>query len=572
MLLTDPFLQLPQEHSVNVVWFTEGETKDNRVLLFEHSSQEPSRSITASSKTMSRLRGGKTEKDYDEASRRLDIWRHEAVVDGLPAYHGKASERVKYQIVSDECVSDCYLLQATAQPGTPLKILLTSDLQNRDMCSANFEKVQETIGRIDAVLINGDLVNVGDRAYDWFYGENAVFKVLQGRSSFLKSGRVYRGAPIIQNTPIYSSVGNHEVMGKYHESGSLHKQFANPASTSYGREKVEKEILQGRLFASEVEKEQCISDYSFNTKTWEEIFTLPKNSEEHQRYYAVTIGDVRVVVLNIANMWRPNMIGTSVGRFSELPGVTKDEYGFGQIIYESIAPGSPQYAFLKNELESEAFQNAKYKIVMCHWQHHSLGGNAMPAYTEPEASTVIDPVTGLDMVIYQYPLEKDHIKCYVEPLLKEAGVQLFFNAHSHIWNHFCSEDGMHSLEASCVGINEIGCYDYKKRMWGIPSAFKEDDSRASLRQYWKKEDYVVQGDPFGLKPCMPSLTKLPLPKQLQAEVTEDYEVPYVGSEHCTVFTVLDTATGYVDSYYFDTEHPESEVVHFDRFSLLSKAH
>ena len=82
---------------------------------------------------------------------------------------------------------------------------------------------------------------------------------------------------------------------------------------------------------------------------------------------------------------------------------------------------------------------------MCHWQHHSLGGNALLAYTEPEASTVIGPMTGLDMVIYQYPLEKDHINCYVEPLLKDAGVQLFFNAHSHIWNHFCSEDGMYSL-------------------------------------------------------------------------------------------------------------------------------
>ena len=79
-------------------------------------------------------------------------------------------------------------------------------------------------------------------------------------------------------------------------------------------------------------------------------------------------------------------------------------------------------------------------------------------------------------------------------------------------------------------------------MWGIPSAFKEDDSRASLRQYWKKEDYVVQGDPFGLKPCLPSLAKLPLPKQLQSEVTEDYKVPYVGNEHCTVFSILDTDT------------------------------
>ena len=49
------------------------------------------------------------------------------------------------------------------------------------MSAANMQKVEETVGNVDAVLANGDLADVTDRAYDWFDADNAFFRVMQGQ-------------------------------------------------------------------------------------------------------------------------------------------------------------------------------------------------------------------------------------------------------------------------------------------------------------------------------------------------------------------------------------------------------
>ena len=177
-LLTEPFLQLPEANSVHVVWFTEFESAENKVLLYEDGADaEPTREITAETSQLSRIRGGKTDADKDDPTIEREIWRHEAVVDGLPTYHGEEEERVPYQVVSDGVESGTYTLQAQAQPGTDMKILLTSDIQTKNMCAANIQKVSETVGQIDAILANGDIIDVPDRAYDWFDADSSFFRV-----------------------------------------------------------------------------------------------------------------------------------------------------------------------------------------------------------------------------------------------------------------------------------------------------------------------------------------------------------------------------------------------------------
>ena len=85
-----------------------------------------------------------------------------------------------------------------------------------------------------------------------------------------------------------------------------------------------------------------------------------------------------MIVLEVARIWRGNSVG-SKSKYSEEPGAAESQYGFGQHIFEPIGKGSEQLAFLEEELQSEEFQNAKYKMVMYHWQFHSLGGNQIPA-------------------------------------------------------------------------------------------------------------------------------------------------------------------------------------------------
>ena len=558
-LLTEPFLQVPGETSVNVVWFTEGDQAPttNQVLLYENGQdQAPTRTIDAETTQLSRVRGGKTTEDYNDPTVQRTIWRHEAVVTGLPEYHGEEEEKVPYQVVSDGAQSEIYTLQAQAQEGTPMKILLTSDIQTKNMCAANYEKLYEAIGPVDAVLANGDIIDVPDRAYDWFDADSSFFRVLQGTSDREIGGVAYSGAPLLQNAPLYASIGNHEVMGRYSDTTPLNTQFNDPTTRAYA------EDLYDRVNSdddptndvSEADKAQFIQDNSFNTTTWEEVLTLPESDTGDERYYAVTIGDLRVIVLEVARIWRGNSVG-STSKYSEIPGASVDQYGFGQHIFEPIGEGSDQLAFLEEELQSDAFQNAKYKMVMFHWQFHSLGGNQIPAYTDPVASSVTDPVTGEAMTIYDYPLAQDYLANCVEPLLEEYDVDMVFNAHSHLWNRFETDSGMNILETSNNGNTYEAFLDTKSRTSAWPSVFNEGNDRAALAEHWDLSNYVLQGDPYGLAPIFPSVAALP-----------NYE-PYLESNTITEFSIFDTATGLVNSYYFDTSDPDSEVVLFDSFAL-----
>lgn len=90
-----------------------------------------------------------------------------------------------------------------------------------------------------------------------------------------------------------------------------------------------------------------------------------------------------------------------------------------------------------------------------------------------------------------------------------------------------------------------------------PSVFNGGD-RASLAEKWDKDNYVLQGDPYGLSPIAPTVAQLPGGE------------PYLMSNTITAFSVMDTGTGMVDSYYFDTSNPDSEVVHFDSFAISAQ--
>ncbi len=77
-----------------------------------------------------------------------------------------------------------------------------------------------------------------------------------------------------------------------------------------------------------------------------------------------------------------------------------------------------------------------------------------------------------------------------------------------------------------------------------------------------QEEYVESGDPNGLEPVVPTIAPL---------LDEGGKpLPYIASNDITVFSILDTATGTVSSYRFDTREPESKVVKFDEFAFMGK--
>ncbi|MEG4518459.1 MULTISPECIES: metallophosphoesterase family protein [unclassified Microcoleus] len=547
-LLSDPFLQLPTANSVRVVWFTEFAGTRNSVAYGENLNQL----VTANTTKLSRTREDKDSRISEEMKQSIidsnpivrDIWRHEAEVPNL-----KPGVRIPYRVTSERedgasVSSKLFTLSPTPAAGIPLKILLTSDHQLMPMTAANLQKVAETIGRVDAVLMAGDLINIPDRASEWFddYRGRAFFPSLQGRafSELDKNGikTVYSGGELIQHAPLFPAIGNHEIMGRFSTNSKLDDQFNDP----FPRAAAEKIYPYSTQKSVVTDKDVWLKNNSFNSDTYDEIFNLPGG----KNYYAVTFGDVRLVTLYVTNIWRtPNLDPDARGRYRERDKDfnNPEKWGYGQHIFEPIVKGSAQYTWLQQELKSADFQQAKYKIVMFHHPPHSLGDNIVPAYTDP-VQIVDRALDGeIKMVRYEYPKQQDYLIRDVVPLLETAGVQLVFYGHSHLWNRFVSSSGMHFLETSNVG-NSYGAFVGEKRRF-VPPGYRED--------------YSAIGDPNGLEPVVPTVAPL---------LGEDGRpLPYIDSNDLTAFTIFDTGEGTVSSYYFDTRKPESEVVKFDEFKL-----
>jgi len=573
-LLSDPFLQLPTASTVQVVWFTEFEGIAHTVEYGDGMS------AIATTTQLSRTREDSNSKVPGHAYSTLTarpIWRHEASIMGL-----KPNERVAYRVKSRDAderlvTSDRFTLGPAPQTGQPLTILLTSDHQLKPLTPANLQKVGDIADRVDAVFFAGDLVNVPDRASEWFDDARglALFPGLQGRAAYdlTKSAEKnaeenieeeegadhalttrYTGAQLIQHAPLFPVIGNHEVMGRYSDSASLNAQFNNPLP----RQRVEAFYPTPDEGVSTPE---WIKNHSYNTQTYEEIFSLPTatlaDGSQTSTYYATTFGDVRLVCLYVTQVWRsPELSPETKGRYREKASTldAPETWGYGQHIFEDIRQGSLQYQWLQQELASDTFKSAKYKIVMLHHPPHTLGGNIAPPFTDPILVENRSDDGTLQSVQYEYPPEDDYIIRDLVPLLESADVQLVFYGHSHLWNRFVSPQGMHFLETSNVG-NSYGAHTA-----GNPRDVPTDERVAAAGDLMPFDQaYSAVGDPNGLEPIMPSVSPL---TDEQGNL-----LPYIASNDVTSFTLFDTGSGTLSSYYFDTRRPQSAVVKFDEFTI-----
>ena len=554
-LLTDPFLQFPTKDSVRVVWFTEFPGSRHTVTYGTSSYRKATATTTKLSRTREdqKSRVGNQTEDAQVYQKPImrDIWRHEAIVTGLTP-----GQRDPYQVTSVKengqvVRSKLFSLSALPNPETPQKILLTSDHQLMAMTAANLQKVVDTVGQIDGVFYVGDLVNIPDRASEWFDDNRggAFFPCLQGRANYQleKNGvkTTYHGGEIIQNAPIFPVVGNHEVMGRFSMEKDLNSQFNDPFPRAAAQGIYQQKAEQLNPDNDPNYYQAWLTNNTYNTETYNEIFSLPNGKP----YYAVTFGDVRLVVLYITNIWRtyslsPNAKGRYQEREQDLDNPIA--WGYGQHIFEPVSKGSPQYQWLQAELNSTEFQQAKYKIVMLHHPPHSLGDNIVPAYTDPVQIIERDRAGKVTAVRYEYPKDKDYIIRDVVPLLEAAGVHLVYYGHSHVWNRFVDGNGIHFLESSNVG-NSYGAYVGEKKR-PVPTGYNEN--------------YSATGDPNGLEPVMPTIAPL--------LGDNNQPLPYIASNDVTVFSIFDTGTGIVTSYRFDTRSPNSDVIKFDQFQLKAR--
>ena len=550
-LLTAPFLQLPTATTVNVVWFTEFPGDRHLVKYGKQLKQEAIAKTTKLSRVREDVESQIANPPAKSTAR--DIWRHEAVVDNLIP-----QQRIPYQVISGDLqqniTSEVYTLASLPPKATPLKVLLTSDHQLMPMTTANLEQVVKTVGRVDGVFLPGDLVNVPDRASEWFDDRRggSFFPALQGQARYQLTKNdlttAYKGGEIIQHAPLFTAIGNHEVMGKVDPDLKLKEEFNSPLPRRVAEDYYQSQTKNVNPADKPEIKAEWIKNNSFNTDTYEEIFSLPQNQAGSKRYYATTFGDIRLISLYVTNIWRSDSLAADErGRYKEsnLDLNQPENWGYGQHIFEPIAKGSPQYEWLKQELASPVYQQAKYKIVMLHHPPHTLGGNIVPPYTNPIPKLYKDENGGVSSRYYEYPIADDYIIRDLIPLLESAQVQLVYYGHSHLWNRFQSNSGMHFLESSNVG-NSYG-------------AHLVDNPR--IVPSYSPKNYAKTGDPNGLEPIVPSIAPL--------TDASGQAVPYIASNDITVFSILETETGTVNSYRYDTRTPDLPAVKFDRFELIS---
>lgn len=356
-LLTDPFLQLSKEKSLKIVWFTSKKGE-------EHFAKVESAKIDATSNMIS---------GWINLPAHCQIYRHEALIENIPP-----DKKLSYHVVSYDNnhirhKSSDFPLSSFPSKEKDLVILLTSDHQCRELIPLQLEAAKKTIGTFDAIFYAGDFANTINSFPYLFTHPCAIFTSLQGKARLTLHRRGYKGARLLQTTPLIPAFGNHDVVN----FGSVNKNALTPSW----------------LF--------------FN-----ELFSLPLKTKSDPPYYSIKIGKIYLIVLAVARTYQ--------SRFSHVP----------------IEEGSKQYRWLLKKLQDQDFQNAEFRIVMMHHPIYTLKPDPFPFICASKETFS--------------PEKNPHLslKDTLVPLFEKYRVDLVFNGHDHIWNHFVTPGGVHFL-SSC---------------------------------------------------------------------------------------------------------------------------
>jgi hypothetical protein len=631
-LLNQPYLQLPGADTVRVVWHTNFPGIRHELIWGEGRQRKRAR---ARSERMERMLEDATSRspatdglDISEVVER-PVWRHEATATGL-----STNQRVPYRIRSIAAdgsvhISAQYTLQPLPGEGQPLKILLTSDQQNRYGFPAAMQKLEELMGKMDAVFFAGDFVDNPRMASEWFdrfdpawlanagapgsrpfpSTRPAFFPTLQGRYQELFPEFPWRGGAVLQHAVLFGAIGNHEQPGRFRpnaqitvnngtRTANLGYMDNDPQPRWYAEMRYEEVRNSVNPGGDPAVREQWIRDNSHDWETFRQMWTHPEGPQG-EMYYWQRYGDVAVVVMNVSRVWRTwNVRPQDRGKFTEFLSENRnpDEWGFGDFHFEPFDQLSPQYAWLMGVLADPEFRNAKFRVVLAHHSVAGLGDNAAPPHADNVMQIDFDEGDGvvqtksvrfpsdtpgristfkaevepmLDQIVrvrYEYPLSDDVWKRDIEPLLIDAGVQLVHVGHSHVYSHVRSPIAPTlNYLETSSSGNTFGAFWTQAD--GTPWRNRQRGGNSGV--FAADSPWDVTNYPRTDDPHgrVPQFPTLANPMQLWDG--EPQPVPFVSSNDISTFSVLDTGMGAVRSFAINLRDPDAEVIEFDRFSLLA---
>jgi hypothetical protein len=477
------------------------------------------------------------------------------------------------------------------------------------------------------VFLAGDFVDNPHRASEWFDRHDPAwlntptqpnrprfpnarppfFPSFQGRYQEVFPEFPYRGGRILQHAPLFGSIGNHESPGRWQPNerirlngqeivATIDHMDNDPQPRWFAEAKYEQIMRFNPQFNPTNDpriREQFIRENSFEHTQYFEMWNHPQDGPQGESYWWYRMGNTCVISMNVSRVWRTWNINADRGKFTEFPSELNnpDDWGFGDMWFERFNRGSEQYRWLEGTLARPECQQAAYRVVIGHQTMFGLGDNSLPVMANPRVTIrfrlgtdtrelrleypvnldrwnrEIQPLANEGRIVevrYEYPASFDEWRNDIEPLLQQHNVQVVHTGHSHVWNR-ARAGNLNYLESSNVG-NSFGAFwTGPNGVWRARFSGQFADELARPNSRWNPADYARTGDQHGRRPEMPTLFN----PMREMEGTAE-PMPFVDSNNVTVFSILDTRTGAVSSYVFDTRFPDSPVRKFDEFFLNSR--
>lgn len=417
LFLTQPYLlSLHPSEEMNIVWI---QRQPGKGIVHYGRTCEMECTVNAECYEITGIRMPGSEdgyKDVPEENLIMPVWQCIAKITGL-----EPGEKIFYRCQANETATQTYYFHTAPKPGMPFKFAQLSDLQGLPHCDETIRQVGYE--KPDFILYSGDAGYYSWRADQWFDLGEPWQDDESARKAFFPCMQQQSGAELMQYCPIFVCPGNHEL----------------------------DDLRVG------MDKEFGMKDENWNWSVFMQLFRPlypdPDTTLTGKRWYSVDYGDMHIISLSIVRwaMW---------GAY-EAPGWR---------LVDSIAPGSPQSEWLRQDLDAS---RAKYRWVIQHWHLLNKGTDVQNNLCQP----VINEKGEVS-----YP--EDH-GTYLMELFEKGGVNAVSYGHSHVYERYYTR-GTHYIEAAFMSI----CYreeDAPLHPSGL-LPIVEDNSRRSFLMVERKEN------------------------------------------------------------------------------------
>ena len=399
-IYTEPYLvSLTPSQSMNVIWLT-GERAEEAWVDFGETEQY-NQKMNANQFEIKGLRRSAGSDGYDvvpENNPEVPVFQQIGELKNLkPAT--KYFYRVTTKIGGETIVGSAYHFKTAPAPNSdaPFKFVLISDLQQRIQIMDTIRLAGKQ--NADFILYAGDLQNTPWKIGEWFPVEDCFIAPEEnGKEWFTAMQQTQDSTQLLQYMPIFPVPGNHEADDQ-------------------------------RIWSDkEIAKDASKKTMSIYFQLFRPLYPEQQAELKGKHWYSTDYGNLHIIGLSLFRSY-------GLWDAYEAP---------GWMLFDDIAPGSPQIIWLENDLKNK---NNQYTWVVQHWHMINRGADGWTPMSEP----MIDPANPERMV---YPFG-DHCWNVLRPLYEKYGVNAVNFGHSHVYERYLINK-VNYIEAATLGNNYRG--------------------------------------------------------------------------------------------------------------------